>query len=136
MVAIYFTVNGMTRNPYDSDLSGDILIVDDEVYIAQLIADILADEGYSTRICHDGASALQIIHDESPRLVLLDIGMPIMTGEELLQLLGNPERRGFPVIVMTASPKPQRFLEEGATAVIPKPFDLERLISQVHHLAA
>lgn len=126
----------MTSNPYNNDLSGEILIVDDEVYIAQLIADILADEGFSTRICHDGASALQIIHSESPRLVLLDIGMPIMSGEELLRMLGNPERRGFPVIVMTASPKPQRFLEEGATAVLPKPFELEGLISQVLHLAA
>lgn len=126
----------MTSNPSNSDLSGEILIVDDEVYIAQLIADILADEGFSTRICHDGASALQIIHSTSPRLVLLDIGMPIMSGEELLRMLGNPERRGFPVIVMTASPKPQRFLEEGATAVLPKPFELEGLISQVLHLAA
>lgn len=126
----------MTSNPYNNDPSGDILIVDDEVYIAQLIADILADEGFSTRICHDGASALQIIHNTSPRLVLLDIGMPIMSGEELLRMLGNPERRGFPVIVMTASPKPQRFLEEGATAVLPKPFELEGLISQVLHLAA
>lgn len=113
----------------------NILIVDDELQIAGLIAEILQGEGYQTRLCYDGASALKSIHIEKPTLMLLDINMPILTGDELLQHLGPAEQRGFPVIVMTAGLMPHQYLNMGANAVLRKPFDIEHLISSVQNLA-
>jgi DNA-binding response OmpR family regulator len=113
-----------------------ILIVDDEVHIAQLIADVLQDEGFQTRVCHNGSMALRSIRAQLPRLVLLDIGMPVMTGDELLKQLGTPDERGFPVIVMTAANQPFEFIECGANEVLSKPFEIESLLYKVNDLIA
>ena len=109
----------------------DILVVDDEVPIAEFIAAALQEEGYPVRTAHDGASALLEIIERPPRLVLLDIAMPVMVGDELLRYL---RRKGFahlPVIVMTAGLHPEIYLSQGANDVLPKPFDMEVLLDKV-----
>jgi CheY-like chemotaxis protein len=109
----------------------DILVVDDEVPITQFIAAALEEEGYSVRIAHDGASALLAIIERPPCLVLLDVAMPVMVGDELLRYL---RRKGFadlPVIIMTASLRPEIYLSQGANEVLPKPFDMEVLLDKV-----
>jgi DNA-binding response OmpR family regulator len=109
----------------------DILVVDDEVPITQFIAAALEEEGYSVRIAHDGASALLEIIERPPCLVLLDVAMPVMVGDELLRYL---RRKGFadlPVIMMTAGLRPEIYLSQGATEVLPKPFDVEVLLNKV-----
>jgi CheY-like chemotaxis protein len=108
-----------------------VLVVDDEEAIAHLVADALEEEGYEVRVKHDGASALLDIVQDPPDLVLLDIAMPVMVGDELLRYL---RRNGFPhlpVIVMTAGLRPESYLADGASAVVAKPFDLNRLIDLV-----
>lgn len=109
----------------------DILVVDDEVPIAQFIATALQEEGYPVRVVHDGASALLQIMARPPCLVLLDIAMPVMVGDELLRYL---RRKGFddlPVIVMTAGLHPEIYLSQGANDVLPKPFDMQLLFDKV-----
>jgi CheY-like chemotaxis protein len=108
-----------------------ILVVDDEVAIARLVADALEDEGYEVRVHHDGASALlDIVHD-TPDLVLLDIAMPVMVGDEVLRYLRANGYRALPVIVMTAGLQPEQYLAQGASAILPKPFDLEAMLTAV-----
>jgi CheY-like chemotaxis protein len=83
------------------------------------------------RVQHDGASALVDIVRRPPALLLLDIAMPVMIGGDLLRYL---QRNGFddlPVIVMTASLMPERYRAYGASAVLAKPFDIDRLIALV-----
>lgn len=109
----------------------DILVVDDEVPIAQFIATALQEEGYAVRMVHDGASALLEIMKRRPCLVLLDIAMPVMVGDELLRYL---RRKGFddlPVIIMTAGLHPEIYLAQGASDVLPKPFDMQVLFDKV-----
>ena len=109
----------------------DILVVDDEVPITEFIAAVLQEEGYAVRIVHDGASALLQIIERPPCLVLLDIAMPVMVGDELLRYL---RRKGFadlPVIIMTAGLHPEVYLSQGANDVLPKPFDMEVLLDKV-----
>jgi DNA-binding response OmpR family regulator len=109
----------------------DILIVDDEVPIAQFIATVLQEEGYAVRVVHDGASALLEIVARPPCVVLLDVAMPVMVGDELLRYL---RRKGFsdlPIIMMTAGLYPEAYLSQGATDILPKPFDVELLIDKV-----
>lgn len=113
--------------------SYDILVVDDEVEIAEFIADILRDEGYTVRILHDGASALLAIFQASPGLVILDIAMPAMMGDELLRYLRRNGFHDLPIIIMTAGVHPHVFLAQGATDVLAKPFDVDVLLDKVAH---
>ena len=113
--------------------SNDILIVDDEAPIAQLLADVLQDEGYSIRVARDGASALLEIIKRPPGLVLLDVAMPVMLGSDLLIYL---RRHGFgdlPIIIMTAGLSPLLYLTQGATEVLPKPFDVNVVVEKAAH---
>lgn len=112
-------------------VSNEILIVDDEAPIAQLLADVLQDEGYNIRVAHDGATALLEIIRHPPGLVLLDVAMPVMLGSDLLVYL---RRHGFgdlPIFIMTAGLSPLVYLSQGATEVIPKPFDVNLVVDKV-----
>ncbi len=114
-------------------VSNEILIVDDEAPIAELLADVLRDEGYSIRVARDGASALLEIIKRPPGLVLLDVAMPVMLGSDLLVYL---RRHGFselPIIIMTAGLSPLVYLTQGATEVLPKPFDVNVVVEKVAH---
>lgn len=108
-----------------------ILVVDDEQAITELICDALADAGYETRVAHDGASALLDILHQAPDLVILDVAMPVMTGEELMRELSGRGFNHLPIIVMTAGLNSDRLATLGACAVVPKPFDLVRLLDTI-----
>jgi len=116
---------------HNMQVSNEILIVDDEAPIAELLSDVLQDEGYNIRIARDGASALLEIIKRPPGLVLLDVAMPVMLGSDLLVYL---RRHGFgdlPIIIMTAGLSPLVYLAQGATEVIPKPFDVNLVVDKV-----
>ena len=66
-----------------------ILIVDDENDIAELISDILEDEGFKTDIRNDGASAISAVKENSYDLILLDIMMPNASGTEVCASIRN-----------------------------------------------
>jgi DNA-binding response OmpR family regulator len=111
--------------------SNEILIVDDEAPIAELLADVLQDEGYNIRLARDGASALLEILKRPPGLVLLDVAMPVMLGSDLLVYLRQHGFSDLPIIIMTAGLSPLVYLTQGATEVIPKPFDVNLLVDKV-----
>src|SRR5579859_827300 len=108
-----------------------ILVVDDEQLITDVVTEVLTDEGYTVRVVHDGASALLSIRTEPPDLVILDVAMPVMTGEELLHTLRTGGYGRLPIIISTAGLHPERFLTEGANAILHKPFDLDQLLATV-----
>lgn len=110
---------------------GNILVVDDHPEITDLVVEALTDEGYRVRVANDGASALRAIRREPPDLLLVDIAMPVMRGDELLRELRSDGFAELPVIVMTADTKPERFRPLGANQLLRKPFDLDRLIQTV-----
>ena len=111
--------------------NNEILIVDDEAPIAQLLADVLQDEGYTIRVARDGASALLEIIKQPPGLVLLDVAMPVMLGSDLLIYLRRHGFSDLPIIIMTAGLSPLVYLAQGATEVLPKPFDVNQVVEKV-----
>lgn len=111
--------------------SNEILIVDDEAPIAEMLSEVLQDEGYTVRIAHDGASALLEITKRPPGLVLLDVAMPVMLGSDLLVYLRRHGFKDLPIIMMTAGLSPLVYLVQGATEVIPKPFDINLVVEKV-----
>jgi two-component system OmpR family response regulator len=110
--------------------SNDILIVDDETAIAQMLADVLREEGYDIRVAHDGTSALLEIMRRRPGLVLLDVAMPVMLGSDLLVYLRCHGYSDLPIIIMTAGLSPLAYLTQGATEVLPKPFDVNLVVEK------
>ena len=107
-----------------------ILIVDDEESIRQTLNGILEDEGYKTIEAENGSAALDIIQEESPDLVLLDIWMPGMDGIQTLEMI----RQRFPettAVMMSGHGTIEtavRATRIGAFDFIEKPFSLDKLL--------
>lgn len=109
-----------------------ILIVDDENDIAELISDILEDEGFKTDIRNDGASAISAVKENSYNLILLDIMMPNASGTEVCASIRN--LTSAPIIFVTAKTQLIDKLvgfEVGADDYITKPFINEELVARV-----
>lgn len=107
-----------------------IVVADDEEPIRSFVAEVLEEAGYVVQALGDGASALAAIRARPPALALLDVAMPVMMGDEALRQL-RADGLLLPIIIMTAGTNPHRFLQDGATAVLPKPFDLDTLLALI-----
>lgn len=109
-----------------------ILIVDDENDIAELISDILEDEGYVTTIKNNGTDAINAIKEENYDLILLDIMMPDISGTEVCANIRNMTTS--PIIFVSAKTSISSKLvgfEIGADDYITKPFINEELVARV-----
>jgi CheY-like chemotaxis protein len=79
-----------------------ILIVDDNEDAADALADLLKAAGHTTRVAHDGLSALKIVDLCVPEIALLDIGLPVMDRYELARRLQELEQfRTLPLVAIT-----------------------------------
>jgi CheY-like chemotaxis protein len=107
-------------------MGSSILVVDDERFIVELIADVLEDEGYSVDRAFDGAQAVRVINQSRPDLVIADIMMPNVDG---LELLDHVQHRPdpIPVVLMSAVRAPRDL----NTPFLPKPFDIRDLLAMV-----
>ncbi len=111
-----------------------ILIVDDDISIAELISDALEDEGFETVICTDGNKAYDYIiaNENDISLITLDIMMPGISGDDLCRFIRN--RVSCPIIFISAKSKIQdavKGFEVGADDYISKPFVVEEFIARV-----
>ena len=107
-----------------------ILIADDDPSIRRLVRIILTDAGFDVVEAENGEEALAILDHEAPRVMLLDLNMPVMDGRELfhrLQDLGIRPR----TIIISAGPSERTRLELGAEDSLQKPFGPEDLIDKV-----
>ncbi len=111
-----------------------ILVVDDDQDILVTIEDILDAEGFPVRVARNGMEALELTEEASPALIVLDLWMPVMTGQELVARL---RQRGdsTPILVMTAVQAGNSIAQElGAEGYIPKPFDIDRLLNEIERI--
>lgn len=110
-----------------------ILIVDDEIEIAELISDVLSDEGFETVVCCDGIEALKAVkEDHSFSAVILDIMMPKMDGLAFCRSIRDTIN--CPIIFVTAKSSTLDMvlgLEMGGDDYITKPFVVEELVAKV-----
>jgi CheY-like chemotaxis protein len=83
-----------------------VLVVDDEVGIADLLSDVLSDEGYRVLVAANGHEALKHAEVERPDLVITDFMMPVMDGAQLLKALADhPDLKDVPVFLMSSAPE-------------------------------
>lgn len=109
----------------------DILIVEDEPALRGMLAELLSSRGYTVGTCGNGEEAINYLsaHDP-PRLILLDLMMPVMSGWELRDnMLSNPKWSNIPVAVVSALDEIPRTLK--FVAYIGKPIDVGRLFAVV-----
>jgi DNA-binding response OmpR family regulator len=109
-----------------------VLVVDDEVTIAEAVAARLRSEGFDVVLAHDGPAAVAVCRDEAPDLVVLDVMLPGFDGYEVCRRI-QQERR-VPVIMLTARTDETDVLVGlgvGADDYIVKPFSPRELVARV-----
>lgn len=104
------------------------LIVDDEPAILRLVAVVLRDLGCHTLTATDAESALRVMEDQHPDLVISDVKLPGMDGLELARRIKANGGAGTPVLLMSAFGEPR---SHPADAFLAKPFDIDGLIDFV-----
>jgi two-component system response regulator VicR len=110
-----------------------ILIVDDEVDIANSIQYVLSQEGFNTYLAHDGLRALEMYEKDRPDLVILDLMMPGIDGYELCRRVRAIDKK-TPILMLTARTSEIDTvvgLELGANDYIAKPVRLRELVARV-----
>ena len=110
-----------------------VLVVDDDVILLEMCAEILESEGYIVTTAHDGSEALRKLYKDSVDGVLLDVMMPGIDGLAVCKTLKHdPHFAGIPVIMMSASHSAQQQAAICSDAVLAKPFELDNLIDTMH----
>jgi CheY-like chemotaxis protein len=121
----------MVAGQPDGRAAVSILIVEDDRDIRELVCEIFESEGYSVATAADGAQALEFLRTTLPKLILVDLNMPVMNGAEFNAVrVQDPVLRAIPTVVMTAA---DRAYERSGTlevwGVIWKPVALDVLLA-------
>ncbi len=106
-----------------------ILIIDDDLHIGNVLEELLAKEGYRTVRAYSGTEAVLVLRQERPDLVLLDLMLPGLSGEEVLEHIN-----GIPVIVLSAKVEVEHKVElllGGAVDYVTKPFHTKELLARI-----
>lgn len=106
-----------------------ILIIDDDIHINNMLDDILQQEGYRVSHAYSGTEALLFLSKSKPDLILLDLMLPGLSGEEILTQITD-----IPVIVMSAKVDIQdkvSLLLNGAVDYVTKPFEIDELLARI-----
>jgi chemotaxis protein histidine kinase CheA/ActR/RegA family two-component response regulator len=115
-----------------------ILIVDDSPSVRRVVGNMLKQHGWEVQVARDGVEALEMISNETPAGILLDIEMPRMDGYELMATVRAQEQyRTLPIVILTsraASKHQQRAMQLGANAYVVKPYQDEELIKILNSL--
>lgn len=107
----------------------NILIIDDDVHINNLLEEALTNKGYTVQKAFSGTQALLILSKNKPDLILLDLMLPGLSGEELMSHI-----KDIPVIVVSAkvdTADKVGLLLGGAADYITKPFDMQELLARI-----
>jgi DNA-binding response OmpR family regulator len=111
----------------------DILVVEDDADISNLICEMLMHEGHKPRPAYSGTEAIMCLSEKKWQLVLLDLMLPGLTGEQVLREMRRDKQ--MPVIVLSAKTDKKSKLDAlliGADDYVTKPFDIDELSARIH----
>lgn len=111
-----------------------ILIVEDDEGIRSYLKELLLDNGYNVLTAEDGVTGLKIIKKSVPDVVLLDLGLPDMSGETVCKQI-RKDYSDLRVIILTAKDTPQDIIQGlnlGADDYLTKPFVADVLLARIH----
>ncbi len=107
----------------------NILIIDDDLHIGNMLEEVLTREGYHVSRAYSGTEALFVLSTARPDLVLLDLMLPGLNGEDIL-----PKIKGIPVIIVSAKVDIDNkvdLLLGGAVDYVTKPFNTKELLARI-----
>ena len=108
-----------------------ILVVDDDPWIIDILAELLRDEGHIPILAGTGEEALRLVRQSPPDLILLDLKLPGLNGEEFMDELRRAKLE-IPIIILSAAAQPPRSdLLLQVSAYLAKPFDILDLLEMV-----
>ena len=106
-----------------------VMIVDDEVDIRETLREAIEMAGCKALLAANGADALELLAQHRPCVIIIDLAMPVMTGQELLEILRRePAFAALRVVVSTSAPR----RAPPGVAVLPKPIDLSAFWDAIH----
>ena len=115
-----------------------ILYVEDNEMNRDMLSRRLTRRGYEVIMAFDGQAGLDMMKSESPDVVLMDMGLPVLDGwEATIQAKADPEINSIPIIALTAhalESDKQKALDCGADDFDTKPVDFKRLLSKIDDL--
>ena len=114
-------------------MSQKVLVVEDDINIAELLRLYLQKDGFEVSHAADGGKAVEMAKEIQPDLVLLDIMLPVMDGWQVCRELRKTMK--MPIIMLTAKGETEdkvSGLEMGADDYIVKPFEVKELLARVH----
>lgn len=112
-----------------------VLVVDDEIAITDLLADVLSDEGYEVAKAHDGRTALAMLRDGlRPQVIITDLMMPNLDGIALYHAIRD-EFPDDPIGVILMSAGKQTRVQDSRVVFLPKPFSIMDLLDAIERLA-
>ena len=116
-------------------MTGDrILVVDDDENIRQIVRLCLSDEGYAVDEAANGEAALAVIQEFKPRLILLDLRMPVMDGWEFARRYRSTPGPHVPIVAFVAALNAtQDCADLEPATILTKPFDLDDLLAAVRN---
>lgn len=106
-----------------------IAVIEDDISIGNLLEELLTKEGYRILRAYSGTEALMLLENHTPDLVLLDLMLPGLSGEDVL-----PKIRNIPVIILSAKADAEHKAElliDGAADYITKPFNTKELLARI-----
>lgn len=106
-----------------------ILIIDDDIHIGNMLEETLSKEGYKISRAYSGTEALLVLSQSKPDLILLDLMLPGLNGEDVL-----PKIKGIPVIIVSAKVDIDNkvdLLLGGAVDYVTKPFNMKELLARI-----
>jgi CheY-like chemotaxis protein len=117
-----------------------ILVIDDEPTVRHILRIVLELAGHEVVLAEDGLRGIGVVRRQHPKLIVLDLMMPVMDGGTVLDHLQEDEKtRNIPVVVLTAAAVGElrsRLERSGATRVMTKPFDPADVVAAVTDLLA
>lgn len=111
-----------------------ILIVEDDTGINKLLGDLLREEGYLPVQAYSGTEALLLMEGQHPDLILLDLMLPGLSGEELLQKIRTEQNCDIPILILSAKGDMRNkvnLLKTGADDYIEKPFEPDEVVARI-----
>lgn len=118
---------------YNTAMARSVLVVEDDAGVQKYLRELLLDNGFNVRVASDGAEALNVTAELPPDLVILDLGLPNMSGETVCREIKG-KYPDLPVVILTAKDTTANIVEGlnlGADDYITKPFVAEELLARV-----
>lgn len=114
-----------------------VLVVDDELAVADTLSGLLGEEGYEVRTAENGKEALGLMDSDCPDVVVSDVMMPVMDGRELVRRIREDTRfDGIKIVLMSAATGLFGHEPAGEDAFLRKPFSIDDMLDVLRRLSS